>query len=231
MVAGSSPARGANNFNDLVDFKSRLAAEDVVQDNDWDNKHEDSNSGQRVRWRRDGHMPLFDESWATTKAAIQETAVQQVRSANREFIFDPGLAGQIDDIVNSRVPKVATLRPEQRRGKRIEIRPGYSVVDVSIPFVGDEKSFHLAPTRTSIPSVACQMQPDHLLIRFEDDDKLDQRVDTFAQAVSHTLDSLRAEVAAWVPQFRAALSAAAAARSNEFLAQQQRDKGRSFPID
>jgi len=103
-------------------------------------------------------------------------------------------------------------------------------IEVAIPFSGDPASFQFSPSRYSLPSHDCEVRNDHLVITLSDDDQVQSRVDQFVQQVAQNLETLRAEVSAWVPRFRAELERAAAARKAQFEDQDKRDKNLRFKV-
>jgi hypothetical protein len=104
-------------------------------------------------------------------------------------------------------------------------------MDVKIPFRGDPASFQFSPSHCIIPSQRCEVKNDHLLITLSDDANVQKNVDQFVQQISQNLDTLRAEVANWLPQLRARLDQVATAKMSKISAQTERDENLTFKVD
>lgn len=187
-------------------------------------------------------MALFDSSWAAQKISAEQSAVEAVKNLDRQTIFDPGLAGELDRIVSYHTLNVAELQPERIKGKRRGVegfRDDYGesrkvtiqVMDITIPFQGDAISFHLSPSYCTTPSQRCEIKDDHLVVTMADDENVQRNVDQFVQQVTQNLGALRSEVTKWVPQIRATLDQVARARMKDIASQNERDKGLKFPVE
>jgi hypothetical protein len=139
--------------------------------------------------------------------------------------------------------KVASLRSDQRKGKRRtekqrrmdygrEIIVDVDIIDVTIPFDGWPKSFHLAPSSCRIIETPAVINNDSIIqISFVDDQNLEQNIESFVQAVTQNLNTLRAELQRIRPQMLQAAQLVANQRLQQMRERKARDKTRSFPIE
>jgi hypothetical protein len=153
-----------------------------------------------------------------------------------------GVAGVLERIASKYSLEVATLEPSAIRGTRRGIERTVDdfgeartitieVMDVKIPFRGDPASFQFSPSSLTIPSQRCEVKNDHLVITLSDDANVQRNVDQFVQQISQNLDTLRAEVANWLPQLRARLDQVAITKMNKISAQNERDENLTFKVD
>jgi len=184
---------------------------------------------------------LFSGSYHEVRDNAIRQALDRVRSLTGRELLSPGLAGELDRIAANYRFNVATLRGDQRSGKRrVERRRksdyGHTIevevpfIDVTIPYVGDPNSFEVAPSHSNIIEYRVVVQPGALLITFPDDQNLDRDVNDFLHRVGENLDRLREESENLQAQVRSQIGAFADTRVTEAKAQNERDKGRSFPI-
>jgi hypothetical protein len=138
---------------------------------------------------------------------------------------------------------VASLKPDQRKGKRRtekqrrtdygrEITVDVDIIDVMIPFDGWPQSFHLAPSSCRIIETPAAINNDSTIrISFRDDHNLEQNVSSFIQGVTQNLNTLRAELERVGPQMLQAAQLLANQRLEQIRERKARDKTRSFPIE
>lgn len=154
---------------------------------------------------------------------------------------DPALAGTLEKICDFRF-EAATLRPADRMGKRRTTKVSKSdygqqiivdvdVIDVTIPFTGWPKSFHLAPSGRKIINTPASIVSGGLLVSFPDDQNLDHNVDDFVAQVAQNLESLKRDIEKIKPQMLQAAQLVANQRLAQIKARKERDKTRSFPIE
>ncbi len=138
--------------------------------------------------------------------------------------------------------KVASLKFDQRKGKRRtekqrrrdygrEIIVDVDIIDVTIPFDGWPKSFHLAPSSCRIIETPAVIKDSAIQISFLDDQNLEQNVNFFVESVTQNLNTLRTELQRLGPQMLQAAQLVANHRLQQIRDQKARDKTRSFPIE
>lgn len=187
-------------------------------------------------------MQLFGISWVSQQLATIQAAVKEAEALDRGAFSNPAIAGELDRIASKYSLEVATLEPSAIRGSRRGIERTVDdfgeartitveVMDVKIPFRGDPTSFQFSPAYRTIPSQKCEVKTDHLLITLRDDANVQKNVDQFVQQISQNLDTLRAEVANWLPQLRAHLDRVATAKMSKISAQNERDENLTFKVD
>lgn len=185
---------------------------------------------------------LFQESIFDFKDQKVREAIARVEALPETVLLNPDLPRQLDQIVEQFRFVVATLKPEERKGKRrIETRVvrdygevrnrEITLIDVIIPFNGYPKSFNIAPSHCHVIDTPAMNTSAGLQASFYDDDNLDQNVDSFIVRVSENLDRLRSEMESVRKQISDAIKAVADQRVAKAKALKERDKGRSFPIE
>jgi Skp family chaperone for outer membrane proteins len=102
--------------------------------------------------------------------------------------------------------------------------------DVSIPFVGDPESFRIAPSRCGVPQRKATIGSNALTITIPDDDNADSTIDNFKKTIEGNLQTARSEYAQMKAQLDQTVSAAAERRRQEIVAEDARDKSRSFRV-
>lgn len=185
---------------------------------------------------------LFQESIHAFKDQKVREAIARVEGLSEAELLDPGLAGKLDGIVEQFRFVVATMRPQERKGKRRtetrqvrdygELRNvEVSMIDVTIPFDGYPKSFTIAPSHCHVIDTPARTSQAGLQATFYDDDNLDRNVDSFISRVGENLERLRGEMESLRTQISDAVKAIADQRLAKVKAQKERDKSRSFPIE
>jgi hypothetical protein len=139
--------------------------------------------------------------------------------------------------------ELANLKPDQRKGKRRsekrklmdygrEVIIDVDIIDVTIPFSGWPRSFHLAPSSCVIIDTPATVAKDNAIeVSFPDDQNLDRSVDVFVRAVTKNLDTLGSELQKIPPQMLQTAQVVANQRLQQIRDRIERDKNRSFPIE
>ncbi|HEX3496835.1 MAG TPA: hypothetical protein VHT02_06635 [Methylocella sp.] len=184
-------------------------------------------------------MPLFGIPWMAGRVSAQQSAAREVENLDRRTFSDPNLAAKLDEIASHYSLEVATLEPSAKRGSRRDIKRTDDfgethtiwVMDVTIPFRGDPKSFQFSPSYCTIPSFPCEAMSDHLFVTLHEDSNLQTNVDQFIQQVSQNLTALSAEVTDSLTRLREALNQVADTRIRQIADQTTRNKNLDFPVD
>jgi hypothetical protein len=184
---------------------------------------------------------LFRESLS----ALADAKIREVRTQTEQLTTEqlqaPDLASALETIATLKF-EVATLKPDQRRGKRRterqkitdygrEIFVDVDFVEVSIPFVGWPKSLRLAPSYCKIVDTPAKITSNTVDVTFRDDQNLDRNVDVFIQIVSENLATLQRELTKLQPQMLQTAQIVANQRIQQIRERKERDKTRSFPIE
>ena len=185
---------------------------------------------------------LFQESLHSFKEQKLREAIAGVEAIPKSILLDPTLDESLKEIVDHFQFVVATLRPDERVGRRrkemrrtnhlgqvqdVEV----SLIDVTIPFDGYPKSFTIAPSTCHVLQMPAKTNQDGLVATFYDDDNLDRNVDSFVKMVGENLDTLRKELNNFRSQIEKTAHDVANHRAEKLKAQIERDKGRSFRIE
>jgi hypothetical protein len=186
---------------------------------------------------------LFRGSAHSYRETAVRQAVEEVKSLAPNYLADPGLAGTINKIVGKYgVFAVATLRPNEKRGKRRtetrQIRDygetrnvEVSLMDVFVPFSGAEESFELAPSSSHVIQTPVQVTQGQLVFTFHDDSAIERDLEAAIKQISENLDRLRAELGNLESSVRQAVEAVAADRLARIKSQAERDSRLGFPVD
>jgi hypothetical protein len=186
-------------------------------------------------------MPLFQGSIFEFQQRAQRAAIDEVNRLPRSLFSDPALGGTLDHIAARYRLNVAVLEREKIHGTRRDIdrqidtfgghrKITVQEIDVRIPFRGDDTSFSISPSRSTMIQVQCEIKSDHLLITLPDDQTVQNHVDQFVTVVSANLDTLRSEIDTWIPQLRGILEQVAVQRRATIENEIERDKKLNFPI-
>jgi hypothetical protein len=177
---------------------------------------------------------LLEQKLREARAQGEQLTLQQLES--------PDLATTLQKIATFRFD-TASLKPDQRRGKRRtekqkrmdygrEIVVNVDFIDVSIPFEGAAKSFRLAPSHRKIVDTPVTVTTNNMIqISVPDDQNLEQKVNFFIQTVTENLSTLEKELQRIEPQMLQAAQLAANQRLEQIRERRERDKTRSFPIE
>lgn len=185
---------------------------------------------------------LFEKSLYAVKAENLRLATQRVQALSEPELLVPSLQARLDTIADQFTLQVARLRPDERRGKRrVEQRESsdygrhqvveVSLIDVTIPFVGDPKSLMIAPSRCHVIERPAIANSNSIVVSFGDDENLDKNVDDFVKRVNENLDNLRSEMDSLRNEIKTEIQTIADRRLALVKAQKERDSKRSFPIE
>ncbi len=179
-------------------------------------------------------------------SAIIEQKLSEARTRAEQLtaqqLEGPNLAEELEKIAQFKF-NLATLKPEQRKGKRRteknkqvdfgrEVIVDVDFIDVTIPFEGWPKSFHLAPSSCNIIDTPAAITKDNAIqISLLDDQNLDRNVDLFIQRVTENLNTLGKELQRIEPQMLQIAQVIAKQRRQQIRERKERDKNRSFPIE
>jgi hypothetical protein len=188
---------------------------------------------------------MADQLFAGSVYDLRQSALQQAIERTKKIspteLLAPSLAGTLDKIASEFTLAIAKLKPDEIKGtrrKRISRRNDYgqmidveiSVIDVTIPFDGDPESFKFAPSHSNIIDDAVEIHAAGLQISLPDDDNLDKMVKRFVAMVQENLDGLSKELSGLKEQVRNQIEVVANSRVEQIKKENERDKGRSFPI-
>jgi hypothetical protein len=185
---------------------------------------------------------LFQLSFHMAWENALKKAVSEVGKLPRDAVDKPDLAGRLKKIEADNSLEVArinrdgvnattkTVQREGTDGWGEHRRITYDVLEIAIPFTGDAESFKLSPSRCAIIYADCRIERDHLLLTVPDDDGAEGALQSFLKDVEGNLEALRTEYAEVKRQLPEALSNAVTHRRNVISTEDQRDKGRSFPV-
>lgn len=138
--------------------------------------------------------------------------------------------------------QIAKMNPDQKKGKRRtekrmrmdygqQITVDIDMIDVSIPFEGWPKSFHLRPTSSNVIDTPARIENTNIIVSFFDDEDLERNIDNFVKSASENLSSLTQDLKNFEKQTLREVQAVANERILQINARVERDKGRSFPIE
>lgn len=181
-----------------------------------------------------GHMHQWVER-------AQASAVNEVNRLDRKLFADPALDGHLQKIAEKYALDVARLNVSGIEATRKEVEAHVrdfgemrivkrKVLEVMIPFNGDEESLKLAPSRSTIISNAVEIRRNALTVTVGDDDNAQREVDTFVSQVNQNIDTLRTESAQAKTQLLEMLRQVAQARKEQIEKEDSRDKKFSFPV-
>lgn len=185
---------------------------------------------------------LFTQSIFEHRERAVKSALHKVETLSDEALLSGDLPQHLHEIVKQEQINVATMRPDERRGKRrIEDRIASSygerrsvkieIIDVSIPYSGDHRSFDIAPSQSATINVPVEWQGDVIKASFADDDNLERNVNSFIDNVTANLRRLEQELETFPSEVLATIERAAAKRADAVRSRHEKDRGRSFPID
>jgi len=185
---------------------------------------------------------LFEKSLYAVKEENLRLATQRVQALSEPELLVPSLQARLDTIADEFTLQVARLRPDERRGKRrVEQRESsdygrhqvveVSLIDVTIPFVGDPKSLMIAPSRCHVIERPAIANSNSIVVSLVDDENLDRNVDDFVMRVNENLDNLRSEMDSLRNEIKTEIQTIADRRLALVKAQKERDSKRSFPIE
>lgn len=190
---------------------------------------------------------LFTEDLAEFKEQRMGDAVHKVKTLPEHEVFDPGFAAQLDRIAHAESPQIASIAPQERRGRRrtdfVEVddletdefgdalEVEVALVDVSMPYYGPAETFDLAPPAGHEVDTPAHARDGKLTAIFPDDDDLERNVNEFIKLVSENLAELKIEMEGLASQIREAVHAAGKERRAQIMARKARDATLSFPID
>ena len=153
----------------------------------------------------------------------------------------PNLAGVLENISKLNF-QVATLRPDQKKGKRRterrtkkdygqQVAADVDVIDVSIPFDGWPRSFDFAPTSGRLSSTKARVEEGMIVASFDDDENLERNVDEFIKLTSENLTKLARDLGDLQKRMLQEAQTVANRRIEQIKSRKERDKSRSFPIE
>lgn len=179
-------------------------------------------------------------------SALAEVKLREVRTQTEQLTVEqlqsPDLADTLERIAALKL-EVASLKPDQRRGRRRtekrkitdygrEIFVDVDLIEVSIPFIGWPRSFRLAPSYCKIVDAPATITSNNTIeVTFPDDQNLDRSVDFFIQLVAENLTTLQRELGKLQPQMLQTAQLVANQRLQQIRERKERDKTRSFPIE
>jgi hypothetical protein len=188
-------------------------------------------------------MTLFGTFLGSQQTEWLQQAGREVEALDRSALENPALGGILDKIAANYIFTVATLKPDEIRGKRRSrqgtMNDGYgetvpttfSYFEISIPFQGDKISLELHPSYSSNPSYPCELRQNDLLLTVRDDNSTQTCVDQTVAVISQNLNTLRNELANWPQRLRSHIQQVADSRLRDLAAQRGRDKNLKFKID
>lgn len=186
-------------------------------------------------------MRLFQGSVHEWHLRTVQSAVQDVEYLNRPTFSQPNLASELEKIAAKYHLDVATLdksgvkavgRTEKRERRDYGHRGTVEValLDIHIPFRGEPVSLQIAPSNSHVLHHDARVNNGVVSITIPDEANADKEVADFIARASENLDRLRKEVEQYEAHLLEAVKRAADHRKQAIDGEQQRDKGRSFPV-
>ena len=174
-------------------------------------------------------MSIFNgQDWSHFSNQALQKALREVNVIDAQRLTNPALEESLQQIINSHVLMVPTLKADQKRGNRHGV--GSGMLHVTIPFTGDAMAFSITPT-TSTLGLKADVREDYLVIEVHDDHQTQAEVDAFIKATTGNLANLRRDVEAWKPSLSDAVHTAVNDRLAQIKAARDRDQKLDFPID
>jgi hypothetical protein len=184
-------------------------------------------------FRRRNVQEYFDQASLKGRAAVE--------AMPPSVLEGPTLEGALQTIFEQNILEVPRLDSDHKRGARRDMQKGVrefdeerlvnvSVIDVTIPFIGDSSGFHIAPNRCLLGSMG-EVGGNAVVVTVPDDDQAQGKVDEFINQTDQNLDTLRRDIEQWKPHFLAELRRAADERMSKLKAARDRDAKLNFPVD
>lgn len=162
---------------------------------------------------------------------------QAVGQAHKEVLAFPDsvfkdralLTNYIDQIRHRLLIDVPTISFDQRKGKRR--RDGNrDVIDVTIPFDGDQGAFWISPSRSTLGAKAL-VNPKTIVITLPDNERLESELEASVATISNNLKALANDLSTLEKEINDAIEHAVNRRTAEVKRKSDLDSGRSFPIE
>ena len=150
---------------------------------------------------------------------------------------DEKLAGHRERPMKDIEVKIPVLSFDKREGKRrkesVEGRDrrmyDRNVIDVFIPFVGDSVAFDISPSTKTLGARG-SVSSDHIVLSFDDDDRLEQNLDGMVKMIEGNLQHLGRDLSSLPAQVSSAVDTAIRERKAQIDRKRELDAKRSFPI-
>jgi hypothetical protein len=177
--------------------------------------------------------------------AIQDAtrkALEEVESIERALMTNPALGGKLQEIVARHSLEVASLNEAAKSGHRAETNASttdafgrplsekVTKLQVTIPYTGDEKSFHIRPSTCNVISADWSAESGRIILVIPDDDTAQAGVDGFIVQVKSNLERLRGDWEQGRQQVEREVRDAAENRRQKIIAENGRDSKLDFPI-
>lgn len=166
-------------------------------------------------FRTEHLQPMLEANLRTAMATLNNFTLQQ--------LSDPALAGKIEQLWASYRPNVPVLCRADKYGERREttrrrndhgrdITVQVTVVDVLVPYRGDERMFRVTPSSSAILNEQVQVRGGCLHYEMPLDPAQEPRFEKLLDQIEQNLDTMRREEEAFSKNALIRLNVAAAER-------------------